>query len=139
MKLTVSISFALLLLFGGCVALGLFGEREHRQRSRVSEAFSELHRVLEAIPGGVAPNERKRLVLPLRHHEERDPVRDVAEFPKTTDFSMDIVGTDIVATFSDDQEAVSGKTVWLRRPGVEGTSVSCGGTVPVKYLPPVCR
>ncbi len=134
---TLTLMLGTLLLFGGCVALGLFGEREHRQHDRVSSALGELQSVLETIPGGVASNERKRLGLPLRHHEERDD--DVNEFPNTTDSSVDIVGTDIVATFSDDQEAVSGETVWLRRPGVAGTKVSCVGTVPVKYLPRMCR
>jgi hypothetical protein len=58
--------------------------------------------------------------------------------PSLIDYTVDVAGSDLVATFGANQDGLSGHTIYLRL-SADRKSASCGGTVPVKYLPTLCR
>ena len=131
----ILITLSVLLL--GPLFVSGFMDREHRQRSRVSAAMEELHGYFDRIPNQLNESNRSKLGFPKHFHE--DLHLDVSDMPDTIDFTIDIVGEKLVATFGKEQEDVSGFTVFMERQDSSKVSLRCGGTVPVKYLPMVCR
>ena len=125
------------IVFGGLLLLGGLGERDHRQRSRVSDAFGSLHEIYDAFPRQLSESDRGRLGLPKKIRREYGDVAN--EMPSSVHYTIDVVGSSLVATFDDDQEAISGLTIFLSRSGATGSPFKCGGTTPQKFLPVICR
>ena len=125
------------IFFAIMIGMGFFGESEHRERTRVSEAYVLMLSIFESSPQQLTQSDRSRLGLPKRvTNEDADAAN---EMPRTIDFTIDLVDSKLVATFADDQEAISGGTIYLIRLGPAGAPLKCGGTIPAKYLPIVCR
>ena len=107
-------------------------DHEHRQRVRVSDAFIELNAYYDGFRNQPGAWDRSTLRLPKHFHQDRD--NDVSDMPDTIDYTIDVHGQRLVATFGEQQDDVSGLTVFILLDGSSRAALRCGGSVPVKYV-----
>jgi len=129
-------TFVLLALMIGSIIVSGLTDRDERQRIRVSDAFIELHAYYDGFRNQPGAWDRSTLRLPKHFHQNLD--NDVSDMPNTIDYTIDVVGEKLVATFGQQQDDVSGLTVFVLLKGNPGPSLKCGGSVPIKYLPKIC-
>ncbi len=72
-----------------------------------------------------------------RHVHDENP-NAPRGFAKLIDYTVDVSGSDYVATFGDGQGALSGRTLYLRTQAA-AKNMACLGTVPTGFLPANCR